>query len=116
MASRRPSQVVASIKARCCLHASVQKKALPSRRSDSRSRLTSRGGAVLRASPRPCQSPREGGHQDALAGDNYDEQSDGSDTERGGYLLRVVRTAPSSATKIASRLAGSVVLAFALTR
>jgi hypothetical protein len=58
MASRRPSQVVASIKARCCLHASVQKKALPSRRSDSRSRLasyqdrapsrlTSRGGAVL---------------------------------------------------------------------
>jgi hypothetical protein len=35
---------------------------------------------------------------------------------RTGYLSRLVRTAPSSATKIASRLAGSVLLAFALIR
>lgn len=37
-------------------------------------------------------------------------------TARTGYLSRLVSTAPSSATKIASRLAGSVVLAFALIR
>jgi hypothetical protein len=34
----------------------------------------------------------------------------------GIYLAGLVRTTPSGATKIASRLAGSVLLAFSLTR